>query len=102
MRLRQRKRPCFTCTPAIQTGQPLQDPDLFAQFLPRIKQSCDAIVNITTVGGLGMTLEDQLAPAKRFRPEVCSINMGSVNFNIRARPGRFRTGSLIGKSHIWR
>jgi uncharacterized protein (DUF849 family) len=65
-----------------ETGQPSQDPDLFAAFLPRIKQSTDAIVNITTGGGLGMSLDDRLAPAKRFRPEVCSMNMGSVNFNI--------------------
>ena len=65
-----------------QTGQPSQDPELFAAFLPRIKQSTDAIINITTGGGLGMTLDDRLAPAKRFRPEVCSMNMGSVNFNI--------------------
>ncbi|WP_340316243.1 beta-keto acid cleavage family enzyme [Rhizorhabdus argentea] len=63
-------------------GQPSQDPDLFAAFLPRIKQSTDAILNITTGGGLGMSLDDRLAPAKRFRPEVCSMNMGSVNFNI--------------------
>ena len=63
-------------------GQPSQDPELFAAFLPRIKQSTDAIVNITTGGGLGMSLDDRLAPAKRFRPEVCSMNMGSVNFNI--------------------
>ncbi|MDB5702308.1 MAG: hypothetical protein JWL66_2507 [Sphingomonadales bacterium] len=65
-----------------ETGQPSQDPELFAAFLPRIKQSTDAIVNITTGGGLGMSLDDRLAPAKRFRPEVCSMNMGSVNFNI--------------------
>ena len=65
-----------------ETGQPSQDPELFRQFLPRIKQSTDAIVNITTGGGLGMSLADRLAPAKMFRPEVCSMNMGSVNFNI--------------------
>lgn len=65
-----------------ETGQPSQDPELFRQFLPRIKQSTDVIVNITTGGGLGMSLADRLAPAKTFRPEVCSMNMGSVNFNI--------------------
>lgn len=65
-----------------ETGQPSQDPELFRQFLPRIKQSTDAIVNITTGGGLGMSLADRLAPARMFRPEVCSMNMGSVNFNI--------------------
>ena len=64
------------------TGQPSQDPALFEAFLPRIKQSTDAIINITTGGGLGMSLDDRLAPAKKFQPEVCSMNMGSVNFNI--------------------
>lgn len=65
-----------------ETGQPSQDPELFRQFLPRIKQSSNAILNITTGGGLGMSLDDRLAPAKMFKPEVCSMNMGSVNFNI--------------------
>lgn len=65
-----------------QTGKPSQDPALFEAFLPRIKQSTDAIINITTGGGLGMSLDDRLAPAKAFQPEVCSMNMGSVNFNI--------------------
>lgn len=64
------------------TGQPDQSPELFAQFLPRLKQSTDAILNITTGGGLGMSLDDRLAPAKWAKPEVCSMNMGSVNFNI--------------------
>jgi len=70
------------------TGKPDQNPDLFAQFLPRIKQSTDAILNLTTGGGLGMTLEQRLAPAKRFKPEVCSMNMGSMNFNISGAGGK--------------
>ncbi len=64
------------------TGKPDQNPDLFAQFLPRIKQQSDAIINITTGGGLGMTLDTRLAPALRMKPEVASLNMGSMNFNI--------------------
>ena len=64
------------------TGRPDQSPHLFQQFLPRIKQSTDAIINITTGGGLGMSLDDRLAPAKWAKPEICSMNMGSVNFNI--------------------
>jgi len=71
-----------------ETGKPNQDPALFAQFLPRIKQSTDAILNITTGGGLGMSLEDRLAPTKKFKPEVCSMNMGSVNFNISGAAGK--------------
>lgn len=65
-----------------ETGKPDQSPRLFEQFLPRIKQSTDAIINITTGGGLGMSLDDRLAAAKWAQPEVASMNMGSVNFNI--------------------
>jgi uncharacterized protein (DUF849 family) len=65
-----------------QTGKPDQNPELFKQFMPRIKQQTDAILNITTGGGLGMSLEDRLAPTKALKPEVCSMNMGSINFNI--------------------
>jgi uncharacterized protein (DUF849 family) len=64
------------------TGKPDQSPELFKQFMPRIKQSTDAILNITTGGGLGMSLDDRLAPTKALKPEVCSMNMGSINFNI--------------------
>jgi uncharacterized protein (DUF849 family) len=63
-----------------ETGRPVQDPDLFMQFLPRIKQSTGAVLNITTGGGLGMSLEDRIAPAHRAKPEVCSLNMGTMNF----------------------
>ncbi|MEM8988470.1 MAG: 3-keto-5-aminohexanoate cleavage protein [Pseudomonadota bacterium] len=62
------------------TGQPKQDPKLFSAFLPRIKQQTNAVINITTGGGLGMSLEERIAPAHYARPEVCSLNMGSMNF----------------------
>ncbi|WP_258129989.1 3-keto-5-aminohexanoate cleavage protein [Achromobacter anxifer] len=65
-----------------QTGQPDQTPERFAQFLPDIKARCDAIINLTTGGGLGMTLDQRLAPALWAKPEVASMNMGSLNFNI--------------------
>jgi len=65
-----------------ETGRPSQDPVLFARFLPRIKERTDAVINITTGGGLGMTLDQRLAPARWARPEVASMNMGSLNFNI--------------------
>lgn len=71
-----------------ETGRPSQDPELFRQFMPRIKQSTDAVLNITTGGGLGMTLDERLAPAKAMRPEVCSMNMGSINFNISQAAGK--------------
>jgi uncharacterized protein (DUF849 family) len=65
-----------------ETGQPDQSPALYEQFLPRIKHSTDAILNITTGGGLGMSLDQRLAAAKWAQPEVASMNMGSINFNI--------------------
>jgi uncharacterized protein (DUF849 family) len=65
-----------------ETGKPSQDPALFMDFLPRIKQQTDAVINITTGGGLGMTLEQRLAPAHVARPELVSLNMGSMNFGI--------------------
>ena len=71
-----------------QTGKPDQNPELFKQFMPRIKQQTDAILNITTGGGLGMSLDDRLAPTKALKPEVCSMNMGSINFNISGAGGK--------------
>jgi len=65
-----------------ENGKPTQDPDLFMQFLPRIKQATNAVLNLTTGGGLGMTLDERLAPAHRARPEVTSLNMGSMNFSV--------------------
>lgn len=65
-----------------ETGQPSADPELFKQFLPQIRQRTDAIVNITTGGGLGMSLDDRIAAARWAQPEVASLNMGSMNFGI--------------------
>lgn len=61
-------------------GRPTGDPDVYAQFLPVIKQATDAVVNITTGGATTMTVEDRLAAAVRFKPEMCSLNMGTINF----------------------
>jgi len=63
-------------------GRPTPDPEVFMQFLPRIKQSCDAVVNITTGGGAGMTPQERLAAPLRAKPEMCSFNMGSMNFGL--------------------
>ncbi|MDP9365556.1 MAG: 3-keto-5-aminohexanoate cleavage protein [Chloroflexota bacterium] len=63
-------------------GRPDPDPDLFARFLPRIKGETDAVVNITTGGGQNMTVDDRLRGPVRFRPEMCSLNMGSMNFGL--------------------
>ncbi len=63
-------------------GRPTPDPAVFMQFLPQIKQACNAVVNITTGGGHGMTLEERLAAPLRAAPEMCSLNMGSMNFGL--------------------
>jgi uncharacterized protein (DUF849 family) len=52
------------------------------EFLPVIKQGCNAVVNISTGGGLGMSLDERLAAANRASPEMASLNMGSMNFGI--------------------
>ncbi|ABE36194.1 hypothetical protein DR64_8162 [Paraburkholderia xenovorans LB400] len=72
-------------------GRPSQDPDLFMRFLPQLKERTDAILNITTGGGLGMSLDERLAPARAARPEVASMNMGSLNFNISQAAAKFDT-----------
>jgi uncharacterized protein (DUF849 family) len=73
-----------------QNGQPTPDPKVFMQFLPVIKQSTDAVINITTGGGLGMTLDERLAAPLLAKPEMCSLNMGSMNFNIAPSAARVK------------
>lgn len=63
-------------------GRPSADPDLFAEFLPDIKSATDAILNLTSGGSTDMTLHERLAPPLRFKPEMASLNMGSMNFSI--------------------
>lgn len=63
-------------------GRPTPNPDVYMEFLPRIKQSTDAVVNITTGGSFNMTLDERLAGAERASPELCSLNMGSMNFGL--------------------
>ena len=65
-----------------ETGKPDQTPEAFARFLPRIKQGTNAAVNITTGGSPFMTVEERVAPAAQFKPEVASLNMGSMNFGL--------------------
>src|SRR5918993_1144011 len=71
-------------------GRPTPDPDVFMQFLPRIKQTTDAVVNITTGGSLGMSMEDRLAAPLRAKPELCSLNMGSMNFGLYPMLDRYK------------
>jgi len=65
-----------------ETGQPTGDPKVYRQFLPRIKEASDAILNVTTGGGLTMTVEERLKAAVDVSPEMCSLNMGTMNFGI--------------------
>jgi uncharacterized protein (DUF849 family) len=73
-----------------QNGRPTGDPAVFRQFLPRIKQSTDAVVNITTGGSVIMTVEERLAAARTFSPEMCSLNMGSMNFALYPMAARYK------------
>jgi len=63
-------------------GRPTPDPDVFRQFLPRIKAETDAVINITTGGGANMTVQERLCAALALKPEMCSLNMGSMNFGL--------------------
>ena len=64
------------------TGKPTPSADVFMQFLPRIRQNTDAVVNISTGGGHGMSLGERLEGALRAKPEMTSLNMGSMNFGL--------------------
>lgn len=63
-------------------GRPTADPDVFRQFLPRIKQGTDAVVNITTGGSPGMTIDERLAAPEAMSPEMTSLNMGTINVGL--------------------
>ncbi|EAU45811.1 MULTISPECIES: 3-keto-5-aminohexanoate cleavage protein [Salipiger] len=64
------------------TGKPSASPELFNAFLPRLKQGTGAVLNLTTGGSAVMTLEERLAAPKAAEPEMCSLNMGSMNFAL--------------------
>jgi len=63
-------------------GSPSPNPDIFMEFLPRIKQQTDAVLNITTGGGAGMSVDERIAATVRAKPEMCTLNMGSMNFGM--------------------
>lgn len=71
------------------SGMPVQDPALFREFLPQINASCDAVINLTTGGSTSMTVEDRLQPALQLKPELASLNMGSMNFGLYPMLARF-------------
>ena len=72
-------------------GRPDQTPEGFSQFLSRIKQSSDAVINITTGGSPYMTVAERVAPAANHKPELASLNMGSMNFGLYPMLKRYKT-----------
>ena len=72
------------------TGKPDQTPEAFAPFLQVIKQRSDCVINLTTGGAPYMTIEERVRPAATFRPEVASLNMGSMNFGLFPMLNRFK------------
>jgi uncharacterized protein (DUF849 family) len=72
-------------------GRPDQSPDAFLPFLKIIKQRSNCVINITTGGAATMTIEDRARPAAIFKPEVASLNMGSMNFGLYPMLERFRS-----------
>ena len=73
-----------------ESGRPDQSPEAFAKFLPRIRQACDVVVNLTSGGAPWMKIEERIRPAMVFRPEVASLNMGSMNFGLFPMLDRFK------------
>ena len=72
-------------------GRPTPDPAAYMAFLPRLKEGCEAIINVTTGGGLNMTVDDRLKAPLLLRPEMCSLNMGSMNFAIYPLADRYQS-----------
>lgn len=71
-------------------GAPSVDPAHFELFLPKIKQATDAVINISTGGNPVMTVAERLPPALTFSPEMCSLNMGSMNFALHPLANRYK------------
>lgn len=61
-------------------GRPTPDPAVFMQYLPRIKEATDAVISISSGGGTGMSVEQRLEGVMRARPELCTLNMGTMNY----------------------
>jgi uncharacterized protein (DUF849 family) len=72
-------------------GRPSQDPALFRQFVPKIKAASDVVINLTSGGAPTMPVEERLQPALQLKPEVASLNMGSMNFGLYEMLNRYKT-----------
>jgi uncharacterized protein (DUF849 family) len=77
-------------------GKPTSDPDVFARFFPAIHGATDAVINLSTGGSAFMSIDDRLAAATRFQPELCSLNMGSMNFGLYPM-----ASSITSFAHAW-
>jgi uncharacterized protein (DUF849 family) len=73
-----------------QNGLPDQSPEAFAPFLQVIKQRSNCVINITTGGAPTMSIEERVKPAATFKPEIASLNMGSMNFGLYPMLSRFK------------
>lgn len=71
-------------------GRPDQTPEAFEPFLRVIKQRCDVVVNLTTGGSPFMSVEERIRPATIWKPEVASLNMGSMNFGLFPMLNRYK------------
>ena len=72
-----------------ENGRPDQSPEAFGRFLSTIKQASDVVINLTTGGAPSMTVAERVQPAAHFKPELASLNMGSMNFGLFPMLGRF-------------
>ncbi|MCJ1961597.1 3-keto-5-aminohexanoate cleavage protein [Novosphingobium mangrovi (ex Hu et al. 2023)] len=72
------------------TGEPDQSVEAYEHILPVIKQASNVVINVTTGGSTLMTTQERLAPAMHYKPEVASLNMGSMNFGLFPMLGRFK------------
>ncbi|MGJ3626911.1 3-keto-5-aminohexanoate cleavage protein [Sphingomonas sp. MMS24-JH45] len=93
-----------TSTPAIpkNTGRPDQSPEAFEPFLRIIKQRSDVVVNLTTGGSPYMSVEERIRPAAVWKPEVASLNMGSMNFGLFPLLNRFKQFEHEWNRRCWR
>lgn len=73
-----------------ENGRPTQDPQIFRKFLPQLKQATSAVLNLTTGGSPHMTVAERMRPAAELKPEVASLNMGSMNFGLYPMLNRFK------------
>ena len=87
-------------------GFPSPDPQIFLQFLPRIKAATEAVVNISTGGSPQMTVEERMRAALYVKPEMASLNMGSMNFALHRSIRRYQRRRFIrlyrGPRNRWR